>query len=94
LINDSKAKAGEGYIKVAARLLGKPDSNDSDPAVYKLYKELQQLNNNKHLNAGDPVLTADILKKITDKDFKDRMQSLEEAAASATAQSQSQLLEA
>jgi hypothetical protein len=80
LIDDSKAKAGEGYIKIAARLLGKPDSNDSDPAVYKLYKELQELNGNKHLNPGDPVLTPETLAKLKDKDLKDRLQTLEEAA--------------
>lgn len=64
LIEESKALPGNGYIKIAARLLGKPDANDTDPAVNSLYKELQELNGHKTLHPGDPALTADLLKKV------------------------------
>ncbi len=85
LIEDSKAKPGEGYIKIAARLLGKPDANDTDPAVYKLYKELQELNGNKPLYVGDAILTPEILAKVKDQDLKDYIQTLDDQATKATA---------
>ncbi len=85
LIEASRAQAGEGYIKIAARLLGKPDANDTDPAVYKLYKELQELNGGKPLNVGDAILTPEILAKVKDQDLKDYIQTLDDKAIQATA---------
>lgn len=83
LIDASKAKPGDGYIKIAARLLGKPDANDTDPAVDKLYKELQKLNGDKSLNPGDAILTPEILAQVQDTDFLNYVQTLKDQAAQA-----------
>ena len=73
LVAQSAAQAGDGYIKIAARLLGKPNANDTDPDVAKLYKELEKANHNKPLYPGTQVLTPEILKSINDAKLNAQM---------------------
>ncbi len=81
MIEDSRARPGEGYIKIAARLLGKPDANDTDPAVAALYKELMSLNGNKPLHPGDAILTPEILAQVQNGSLKAYIATLEDKAA-------------
>ncbi len=91
LIEQSRARAGEGYIRIAARLLGKPNANDSDPEVARLYKELAALNGNKPLHPGDAVLTPEILAQITDPALKALIQKEKDDAIKADERQKDQI---
>lgn len=86
IVDDGTAKAGEGYIKVAARLLGKPGANDTDPDVRALYQELEALNQNKKLHVGEQVVTPEMIAKIQNPAFKARMQGLDKSKQTAQTQ--------
>ncbi len=94
LIEDSKAQPGNGYIKIAARLLGKPSANDNDPEVKKLYQELQELNSNKPLLLGDSVLTPEMLAKVTNESLKARIAAQEKALNEQNSAADSQVAKA
>jgi hypothetical protein len=78
LIEESKAQSGNGYIKIAARLLGEPDANDTDPKVKALSDALQKLNDTKPLYVGTPTLNSDNLLLFLgqNQDFNDVYQKM------------------
>lgn len=89
VISQSQAQPGEGYIKIAARLLGVPDANDSDPRVKRLYQLIQAANENRTLHPGEAAVNVETLQRIAQADpefaailLKDR----DEAASNYSAQ--------
>ncbi len=68
VIAQSQAQPGEGYIKIAARLLGVPDANDTDPRVKRLFQLIQAADDNRTLHPGEAALNVETLQSIAQAD--------------------------